>query len=104
MKALVWWRRVGLGFMVACVSSVALYGMLRIVQWRLFPDPNPATVIWSAHAGYFWRCWTVVYAGAMIGFLGYGVAKRRPERVTGWLLPGLTVAIVVIVGQGVFVP
>jgi len=96
--------RLGLGLMAACVSAVALYGVLRLVQKWLFPEPSPAAVIWSAHAGYFWRCWTVVYAGAMLGFLAYGAAKRHPERVVEALLHSLTAAVVVIVLQGVLVP
>jgi hypothetical protein len=93
-----------LGFMAACVASVGFYGALRILQSHLFSEADPATVIWSAHAGYYWRCWTVAYAGTMVGFLGYGAAKRHPERVARALVHALTVAIVVAVYQGVMVP
>jgi hypothetical protein len=96
--------RLGLGFIAACVSAVGLYGVLRVVQSRMFPDANPATVIWSAHAGYFWRCWTVSYAGLMVGFLAYAAARRHPDGVVRALVHGLTVAIAVIVLQGVLVP
>ena len=96
--------RLGLGFTAACTSAVLFYGVLRIIQWRLFPDPNPAHVIWSAHAGYFWRCWTVSYAGLLVGFLGYGASKERPAEVARALLTALTVATVVIVAQGLLVP
>ena len=96
--------RLGLGFMGACVASVALYGVLRVVQSRLFPEANPATVIWSAHAGYFWRVWTVSYAGTMAGFAAFGAAGRSPERVARVLLRLLTATTVVIVTQGIMVP
>jgi hypothetical protein len=96
--------RLGLAFIAACVSSLALYAILRFVQSRLFAEPNPATIIWSAHAGYFWRCLTVAYAGSMLGFLAYGAAKRTPERVVRALLHALTVAVVLIVLQGVLLP
>jgi hypothetical protein len=96
--------RLGLGFIAACLSTVGLYGVLRIMQAHLFPEANPATVIWSAHAGYYWRCWTVAYAGGMVGFLAYGAAKRSPGRVARGLVHALTVAVVIIAYQGLMVP
>jgi hypothetical protein len=96
--------RLGLGFVAACLGAVGLYGILRIVQGRMFPEANPATVIWSAHAGYYWRCWTVAYAGTMLGFLAYGAARRSPEKVARTLVHALTAAVIVIAYQGIFVP
>lgn len=93
-----------LGFIAACVSAVGFYGLLRVVQSRMFPEANPATIIWSAHAGYFWRCWTVSYAGAMVGFLAYAAARRHPDEVVRVLVRALPVAIAVIVLQAVLVP
>ncbi len=93
-----------LGFIAACVSAVGLYAVLRVIQWRMFPDANPATVIWSAHAGYFWRCWTASYAGAMVGFLAYAAARRHPGQVVRALGHALTVATVLIVFQAVVIP
>lgn len=97
-------QRFGLGAMGACVTAVGLYGVLRIVQGHLFPEANPATVIWSAHAGYYWRCWTVAYAGVMAGFLAYGAAARCPEKVARALVRALSVAVAIIVYQSVWVP
>jgi hypothetical protein len=96
--------RLALGFIAACIAAVGFYGVLRLVQIRLFPEANPATVIWSAHAGYYWRCWTVAYAGAMVGFLAFGAAKRSPEKVARALVRGLTVAVAVVTYQGLMVP
>ena len=33
-------------------------GRVRAIQYFVYPDPDPATLVWSAHAGFFWRCWT----------------------------------------------
>lgn len=98
------WPRLGLAFVTACVATVAVYGLLRLVQARLFPEANPATLIWSAHAGYYWRCWTAAYAGVLVGFLGYAAAKRQPERVVRALQGALPVAVIIIVYQGLMVP
>ena len=97
-------HRLAAGFIVACVVSVGLYAALRIVQSFLFTEADPATVIWSPHAGYFWRCWTVGYAGVMAGFLGYGAAERSLGRVSVGLVHALTVTTVLIVYQGLMVP
>ncbi len=96
--------RVALGIMGASVVAVGLYAVLRIVQYYLFPDPNPALVIWSAHAGFFWRAWTVVYAGGMAGLAAFAAAGRDPARVARALLPALTLASLLIAFQGLFVP
>jgi hypothetical protein len=96
--------RVAVGLMSACVTAVALYALLRILQFFVFPEPNPALVIWSAHAGYFWRVWTVAYLGGMAGFLAFAASVRDAARVVRALLSGLTVAAALIAVQGVFVP
>jgi hypothetical protein len=97
-------QRLALGVMGASVTAVGLYAVLRIVQYYLFPDPNPAMVIWSAHAGYFWRIWTVAYAGGMAGMAAFAAASRDPARVARALLPALTVAALLIAAQGTLVP
>jgi hypothetical protein len=93
-----------LGIAGGSVSAVALYGVLRIVQAHLFPEANPATIIWSAHAGYFWRAWTVAYAGAMGGFAAFAAARRSPVRAARALRGAVVVASLIILYQGLFVP
>jgi len=97
-------ERLALGLMTTGVVAVALYAILRLVQFYLFPDPNPAMVIWSAHAGYFWRVWTVAYAGGMVGLAAFAAAGRDRVRVARALLPALTVASVLIALQGALLP
>jgi hypothetical protein len=91
-------------FLWACIVAVAAYGLLRGVQFIVFPEANPATVVWSAHAGYFWRVWCVAYAGGAAGFVAYVLARRDPARAARGLLPALTVAAVVIAAQGALLP
>src|ERR1700752_4229680 len=43
--------------------AVGVYAFMRAVQVLLQPDPDPAQVVWSIHAGYVWRAWTAAYAG-----------------------------------------
>jgi hypothetical protein len=96
--------RLSFAFQGACVVAVGLYAALRLVQALLFKEPNPATVIWSAHAGYFWRAWTVSYAGVMAGFVAFAAAKDHDEEVCRWLGVALYAASALIVLQGLFVP
>jgi hypothetical protein len=96
--------RIALSAMAACVTAVALYALLRGVQFVMFREPNPATVIWSAHAGYFWRALIVSYAGGMGGMLAWMVAGRAPERVARVLGSGVIVAAALILVQGLLLP
>ncbi len=96
--------RVALGAIAGCVTAVALYALLRGVQLALFPEPNPATVIWSAHAGYFWRALIVSYAGGMASLLTWLAAGRAPARVARALVHAVVVAGALIFAQGLFLP
>ena len=96
--------RAALALMTGLVTAVGLYGLLRGLQLIFFPEPNPATVIWSAHAGYFWRGWIVAYVGGMAGFLGWSAAGRDPERVAKALARAVVVAAAILFVQGVALP
>ena len=96
--------RLALSAMAGCVAAVALYALLRGVQLLLFREPNPATVIWSAHAGYFWRALIVSYAGGMASFVAWLAAGRAPERVARALVHALAAAAALILLQGVLLP
>jgi hypothetical protein len=96
--------RVALAAIAGCVTAVALYALLRGVQLVLFREPNPATVIWSAHAGYFWRALIVSYAGGIVSLLTWLAAGRAPERVAGALVRAVVVAGALIFAQAVFLP
>ncbi|MGO8991924.1 MAG: hypothetical protein ACLQVI_01250 [Polyangiaceae bacterium] len=96
--------RFALSAMAACVAAVSLYALLRGLQLILFTEPNPAMVIWSAHAGYFWRALIVSYAGGMAAILTWLAAGRAPDRVARFLAHAVVVAAVLICLQGLFLP
>jgi hypothetical protein len=96
--------RLLLAFQGACVSAVAFYAMLRVVQALLFEGPNSARIVQGTHAGYFWRAWTVAYAGVMTGFVVFAAAKRYQAEVCRALVWALYVASTLLVLQGLFVP
>ena len=86
------------------VVAVGAYATLRAVQFLLSPDPNPVTVVWSAHAGYFWRAWTVSYAGGIAAFVTGLVAHRHTEACARALIPAVGVAVAMLVVQVALVP
>ncbi len=87
----------------ACVA-VAAYGIVRAIQFFVYPDPNPATLVWSAHAGFFWRCWTCAYAGALAAFIAYVGAKRSPAKAARSLVGAIAVAGAILALQTAFLP
>jgi hypothetical protein len=86
------------------VVAVAAYAVVRGIQFFVYPDPNPATLVWSAHAGFFWRCWTCAYAGGFAAFVAYLVAHARPEAAARTLAPAIVVAGAMLVAQTAILP
>ena len=81
-----------------CVAAIA-YAVVRFIQFFLYPDPNPATLVWSAHAGFFWRCWTCGFAGALAAFIAFVGAQRGPERAARTLAGAIATAAVLLALQ-----
>jgi hypothetical protein len=96
--------RLGLASCWFLVSATFLYALVRGVQLILFREANPATIIWSAHAGYFWRIWIVLYASGVVGFLVFRFSEEHSENLAKWLKNGVIVAAVAILVQGVLLP
>ena len=87
----------------ACVS-VAAYGIVRGIQFFVYPDPNPATLVWSAHAGFFWRCWTCAFAGGLTGFIAFVAARRDLANTARALVGAVAMAGAILSAQTAFFP
>jgi hypothetical protein len=85
------------------VVTVGSYAVVRAVQHFVFTEPNPATLVWSAHAGFFWRGWTVAYAGGMAAF-ALLVAPHRSGLAARALATGVAIAASLLVLQAIFFP
>jgi hypothetical protein len=80
------------------VVAAGAYAILRSVQGlRAPPGPNPATVVWSAHAGFFWRSWTAGYIGGMGAVVASTLARGRLEAMARALLPAVVAAAALLV-------
>ncbi len=86
-----------------CEVACAAYAIIRAFQYFLIPEPNPALVMQSVHAGYFWRAWISAYVGGFVALAVASFAKSedRVARAALWALPWSAGVLVV---QGVFVP
>lgn len=96
--------RLSLAIIAACLTATGLYGVLRVIQSMLFREADPALVIWSPHAGYFWRIWIVSYVGGMVGFATWVFAARQPARVARVLASAVFVVTALLAAQALVVP
>jgi hypothetical protein len=96
--------RLGLAVVALCTTAAGLYAIVRVAQALLFPEPDPALVIWSEHAGFFWRTWTVLYLGGMAGFFAWIASARDAGRVARVLARALPVASALLAAQAILVP
>jgi hypothetical protein len=85
-------------------TAVGAYALVRTVQFFLYPDPNPATLVWSAHAGFFWRSWTCAYAGAIAAFIAYVPTRRHLAASVRALGPAVAVVSVLLALQTAVFP
>lgn len=74
------------------VAAVTAYALLRATQVLRAPEANPATVVWSPHAGFFWRAWTAAYIGGMAATMTAVVSRGRVEGAARALAPAVVVA------------
>jgi hypothetical protein len=86
------------------VLATSAYAVLRAVQAMRGPGPNPAMVVWSAHAGFFWRAWTAGYIGAMGAVMAAALARGRLEAMARALAPAAVAAAVLLAATSVFFP
>ena len=88
----------------ALLVAVALYPTLRGIQLLLYPEANPATVVWTAHAGYFWRVWICAFGGALAGLVVFSLGEPARARLVRALPMCAAVACALLVLQAVFLP
>lgn len=90
--------RLGAALVTALAATALAYALLRVGQQLAGPDPDPTLVLFSPHAGFFWRAWIAGYVGGMAGVLAWLAAREATEtvlRVAGALVTLATVALVI---------
>ena len=96
--------RLGLALVWGLATAVLLYAVVRAVQYFLFPDPNPVLVVWSPHAGYFWRSWIVSYGGGLAAFIVFFASRTAAPKLARALPAALLASAAVLVAQTIVFP
>jgi short subunit dehydrogenase-like uncharacterized protein len=96
--------RLAVSFAWGLVVTIGSYAVVRAIQHFVYPEPNPAVAGWSAHSGFFWRCWTVAYLGGMTAFVTALVSRGRTGRAARALAPAVVVAATLLAVQSAFLP
>ena len=96
--------RLGLSVVAGCTAATALYAILRVGQALLFREPDPALVLWSEHAGFFWRVLTVAYVGGMVACLAWLASERHTSLMASFLVRALPAAAALLAAQAILVP
>jgi hypothetical protein len=99
-----WQVRAALSIVAGCTVATGLYAVVRVVQSLVLTEPDPALVLWSEHAGFFWRALTVGYLGGMAAFLTWLASARSAARVAALLVRALPVAAALLAAQALLVP
>jgi hypothetical protein len=93
-----------LGLAWGMTVATAAYAVVRSIQFFVYPDPNPATLVWSAHAGFFWRCWTCGYAGGIAAVIAFLVSQHAPAKSARMFSRAVVVAAILMALQVAFFP
>jgi hypothetical protein len=96
--------RLAVAAIAGSAAAIALYVVLRLASAFRGLEPDAAQVLWSAHAGYYWRSLTAGYGGGMIALAVHLVAPRDPARAARAASAALALATALLILQSVFVP
>ncbi len=92
------------GIGVGAAISVIAFASVRVLERAIFPEPNPAMLIWADRSPFVWRAAIALYLGGAAGFGGYALARRSPRAAARGLLASVVVALAAITLQGVLRP
>ena len=87
-----------------CAAAVLAYAAQRAFERAVFPEPNPAILIWSERSSFVWRSVIAVYAGGLGAFGGYALAARAPRLAVRALSATIAIATAALTLQGALAP
>ena len=88
----------------ALLAVAATYAFLRGYDVCFKSEPNPATIVWSAHVAMFWRLGVGLYVAGFVAMITAIAGQRNfvaTVRVTAALVPAVGALIAI---QGAFFP
>ncbi len=97
-------ERLLVGFAWGAATAVIAYALARVLERAVFPEPNPAMLIWSERSNFVWRTAIALYAGGMGIFGGVALAARAPAASARALPVAIAAAAVALALQGALWP
>jgi hypothetical protein len=88
----------------ALLAVPATYAVLRAYDVLFRSEPDPATIVWSAHVAMFWRLAIGGYVAGMVAPLGFMAARRDLAHTVRTLCPTVVAVAAMIGAQGLFLP
>jgi hypothetical protein len=92
------------GIAVGAAGAVIAFAAVRVLERALFPEPNPAMLIWADRSPLVWRAAIALYLGGAAAFGGHALAVRSPRAAARGLLATLAVAVAAVIAQGAVWP
>jgi hypothetical protein len=86
------------------VAALLLYPVLRVAGRVASPEPNPAAVLWTAHAGYFARAWIATFGGCLAGIAAFVLSRGREPASLAWASRVLVIALAAVIAQAALLP
>lgn len=90
--------------LAAILSMPATYAVLRAYDVLFKNEPNPATIVWSAHIAMFWRLAVGVYVAGMVVPVALMAARADLARTMRVLRTCVFVVAAMIGFQGLLMP
>ncbi len=92
------------GIAAGAALAVIAYAGVRVLERALFPEPNPAMLIWADRSPFVWRAAIALYLGGAGAFGGHALAARSPRLAARGLLAAIAAAVAAIGIQGALWP
>jgi hypothetical protein len=86
------------------ILAVAGYAVMRSLQVVLWHELNPASVAWSPHSAFFWRCLTMLYGGGIASFVAWVVSRGRLASAARGLAMAIPMSALLVALQAIFFP
>lgn len=92
------------GIALGAATAVVAYAAMRGLERALFPEPNPAMLIWADRSPFVWRAAISLYLGGAAAFGGAALSARSPATAARTVLGAVAAAVAAIVVQGALLP
>jgi len=93
-----------IALVIGLAVMVFAYSAIRVADVFLFPEPNPAVIVWTDRSRFVWRTLIAAYLGGASVFGGYSLANRSPNCSRVWLERAIFMASMGLLGQAIFAP